>query len=289
VLIDRRQRRWILVTGALTIVALVIYFWLARSTPGGLTGGSTVGLWYGAAGSALMIFAGLLSALRRVPSWWWIGSRKAWLRGHVWLGLLSVVLILCHSGFRWGGPLEIALWLVLGLVIAAGVFGLAVQQVLPRMITTRIATEAPYEQIPHLCQEMRKRANALVEEILAGDQDVSTANLMDSQIGIAAHIRFLEFFGKEVQPFLADRYPPSCLMSDALQTENKFAYFRALPAFAEVKPKLTMLENICDERRQLADQEHLHHWLHGWLLVHIPVSLLLLVLALAHAVVSLYY
>ncbi len=56
------------------------------ATPGGLTGGSLVGLWYGIIGSALMIYAGLLSLLRRVPSWWWIGSRKVWLRGHIWLG-----------------------------------------------------------------------------------------------------------------------------------------------------------------------------------------------------------
>ncbi len=276
-------------TGALAALALGTYLWLASTTPGGITGGSTVGLWYGAAGSALMIYAGLLAALRRVPAWWWIGSRKVWLRGHIWLGLLSVVLVLCHGGFRWGGPLEIALWVVLGLVIASGIFGLALQQFLPRMITTRVTAEAPYEQIPHLCQEMRKRANALVEEILGGETEASTMNLMDSQIGIAAHIRFLEFFGKEVQPFLADRYPPTCLMANALQAESKFAYFRALPAFAKVGPKLAMLENLCDERRQLADQEHLHHWLHGWLLLHIPLSLLLLVLGAAHAVVSLYY
>ena len=52
----------------------------------------SAGLWFGSAGSLLMIYAGLLAAHRKVPSWWFLGARKTWLRGHVWLGLLSVVL-----------------------------------------------------------------------------------------------------------------------------------------------------------------------------------------------------
>ncbi len=49
------------------------------------------------------------------------------------------------------------------------------------------------------------------------------------------------------------------------------------------------LQALCDERRQLAKQKQLHHWLHGWLLVHVPLSFALLVLAIVHAVMSLRY
>src|SRR5262249_34040043 len=97
-----------------------------------------------------MIFEGLLSALRKVPAWSWLGPRKAWLRGHIWFGLLSVVFIACHSGFSWGRGLTWALWLVFLGVIITGIYGLFLQQVLPRMMTARVPHEAPYEQIPHL-------------------------------------------------------------------------------------------------------------------------------------------
>ncbi len=115
-LLDSTPRKWFLATTAIAAGAVALHAVLTRNTPGGPTGGSTVGLWYGVAGSALMVYAGLLAVLRKVPSWWWIGSRQTWMRGHIWLGLL----ILCHSGYRWGGPLEIALWVVLIAILLTG-------------------------------------------------------------------------------------------------------------------------------------------------------------------------
>ena len=47
------------------------------------------------------------------------------------------------------------------------------------------------------------------------------------------------------------------------------------------------LEDICDEARQLLRQERLHRWLHGWLLLHIPLSLALILLGAVHAVMAL--
>ena len=49
------------------------------------------------------------------------------------------------------------------------------------------------------------------------------------------------------------------------------------------------LENICEEERQLSRQRRLYHWLHAWLLVHVPLSLALLLLGGIHAVMALRY
>ena len=46
---------------------------------------------------------------------------------------------------------------------------------------------------------------------------------------------------------------------------------------------------MCEERRQLAAQERLQRWLHGWLLVHVPLSYALLLLSTVHAVQSVRY
>jgi hypothetical protein len=52
---------------------------------------------------------------------------------------------------------------------------------------------------------------------------------------------------------------------------------------------LADLQEICDERRQLIVQRKLHYWLHGWLLLHVPLSFAFLVLTAVHAVLSLRY
>ena len=49
------------------------------------------------------------------------------------------------------------------------------------------------------------------------------------------------------------------------------------------------LENICEEERQLRARSRLHHWLHGWLLLHVPLSLALLLLGAVHAILALRY
>jgi hypothetical protein len=277
-LIDTSHRRWMLVTAALGAGLTAAYVWLYRRAPGGLTGGSSVGLWYAVIGSALMVFAGLLPALRRVPSWWWLGSRQAWLRGHIWLGLLSGVVILCHSGFRWGGTLEIALWIVLIAVLASGVVGLLAQQFLPRLITTRVSAEAPFEQIPHLCLTMRRKADDLVDGLCG-----PAAGQKDEGLGS------LRFYEDEVRPFLAPEFRRAWPLADPLRAEAAFARVRALPALGAAGEQLATLAALCDERRQLGEQERVHYWLHAWLLIHVPLSGALLVLGAAHAVMSLYY
>jgi hypothetical protein len=277
-LIDSGHRKWFAATAVLALAALGVYAWVSWSTPGGLSGGSLVGMWYGLAGAALMVYAGLLSLLRRVPSWWWVGSRKLWLKGHIWLGLLSGVLILCHSGFRWGGPLERVLWVVVILTLATGVTGLVLQQILPHVLTTRIAAEAPYEQIPHLCAVLRRKADALVDRVKA-----------DAKLSEEQKARLDEFYTAEVRPFLAPRFTRSSPLAHPLQAETVFSRAQAAAGIPAVKETLAELAAFCDERRQLGEQERLHLWLHGWLLAHVPLSVILLVLGLAHAVMSLYY
>jgi hypothetical protein len=277
-LIDRTHTKWIWCTGILAVAAVGAYVALYLATPGGLTGGDLVGMWYGVAGTLLMLYAGALSLLRRVPSWWFIGSRKTWLRGHIWLGLLSGVLILCHSGGRLGGPLEQVLMAVLALTLLTGVGGLLLQQFLPRLLTLRVASEAPYEQIPHLCARMRQDADDLIEKARA---DVKLDR------GVFGHLE--QFYHDTVRPFLEAGYRRSSPLAHPLQAETVFARVRRSPGTMAVESILDRLETCCNERRQLGEQERLHFWLHSWLLVHVPLSVALLVLGAAHVVLSLYY
>lgn len=288
-LIDASHKRWIWTTCALALVTLAAYWWLDRQAPGGLTGGSTAGLAFGLLGSGLMVYAGLLSALRRVPAWSWLGARKTWLKGHIWLGLLSAVFILCHSGFRWGGWLECVLWFVLIGVLATGLFGLLLQQLLPRMITTRVTREGPYEQLPHLCKVLCRQADELVTSawnVEGGDAGMS---IVHTQMGPAAKGQLQEFYDQRLRPYLIEPFRSASPLANPLKARAAFSRLRSLPGLVTVKEHIDKLESIYEECRQLAEQERLHRWLHVWLLIHMPLSVALLVLGLVHAVMSLYY
>ena len=41
--------------------------------------------------------------------------------------------------------------------------------------------------------------------------------------------------------------------------------------------------------RQLFSQMTIHNWLHGWLCIHVPLSITLLVLGILHVIMSVYY
>jgi hypothetical protein len=291
-LIDSTHRRWIVAALALTAAALAVYL-AARFLlgPERTTGGSPIGLIYGAIGSGLMVYAGLLSAHRfrrpRRKSW----PRQTWLRGHIWLGLVSGVFLWCHSGFRWGGLLEFWLWIAVLGVLITGVVGVVLQAVLPRWMMTRVAVEAPYEQIPHLCQVMRRRADALVDGVCGPYDPVSfIENTRDAaRVAEDGKIQLRLFYERDIRPFLAARPPHRSPLLNPIQTRTRFDKVRDLGGLEEHKDKVGELADLCDERRALLDQERIHFWLHSWLLLHIPLSLAVLVVGAVHAVTALFY
>jgi hypothetical protein len=291
VLLDSTHKRWFWITLALTVLALGVWGLFNFLSPSRLTGASTVGLWYGVAGAALMVYAGLLAAHRRVPRWQWIGRRQTWLRGHIWLGLLSGALLVCHSGFRWGGPLEQLLWAAVGGTLITGIIGLALQQALPRSITRRVQSEAPYEQLPHLCRMMRRKADALVDAICADDEAAIEAASTRAFVKEAENgpLKLRTFYEQEVRPFLSPKTPRRSPLLSPLQTEARFDTIGRLGGLENCGPQLKELAGLCEERRQLADQERLHFWLHAWLLVHIPFSAAVLVLGTVHVIATQYY
>jgi hypothetical protein len=287
-LIDKSHTRWAVASLAIGVIATGVYVWAGRRDPSGARGGSTTGLWFGIFAAGLMLFAMLLSALRKVPSWWWIGARQTWLRGHIWLGALSGVLSLYHSGFRGGGPLERGLWVVLALTLATGVIGLLLQQFLPRLITTRVPSESPTEQIPHLCTVIRHRADALVDDICRQiEANPAGAATTTEEIGAKEGVR--RYYQDQVRPFLSETYRRSSPLAAPLGAETLVATVSGLARVDGVREPAAELGDLCEVRRQLGEQQRLHRWLQGWLLVHIPLSWVLLVLVVVHAFWSLYY
>jgi len=274
-IIDRTHRPLAIAALVLLVISFFIYVWYAATQPGGPRGGTAIGLMFGITGYALMLFEGLLGARKKVPVWR-LGKAQSWMRGHIWLGLLTLPLILFHGGFAMRGPLTFVLMMLFFLVYASGIFGAALQHYLPTRITSRVPLETIYEEIPHVRQQLRQEADDLVNTLEAMDVEHDDK------------VRFREAYKSSIRPFLEAPSQEGVALGDDQRSVTVFESIRrAVPA--SLHPALGDLESICDEERQLNRQRRMYHWLHVWLLVHVPLSIVLLVLGGVHAIIALRY
>ena len=306
-LIDSTHRPWIIFCIAAVLLGTGFYVPYAVLSTQGPRGGSAAGLIYGSLGSAMMLFAGLLGARKKVPTWR-VGRATAWMRGHLWLGLLSFPYILFHSGFKLGAaPLTRALMVLFIIVVASGIIGAILQEFIPRMMTARIPMETVYEQIDRVCSQLVDEAEAVTTELCSAlEGNLEFAN--QSQLAAAASAgtmggltfasaietdqRFAntirEFFNLQIKPYLLQDGGHNNALADKERTSATFQQFRVMCP-QDLWARLNDLENICEEKRELDQQRRLHRILHGWLLIHIPASYALLLLGTVHAVVALRY
>ncbi len=321
-IVDRQQSKWIGGTAAGAVVSLAVYVAYIVMSPNGPRGGSWMGLFFAAFGTGIIVFECLLGFRKNYPASR-LGRVKTWVRAHVWLGLLSFLLILMHSGFKWGHGLAGAMMWIFAVVLASGIFGIFMQNWLPRRMTELTPRETIFEQIPTVVRGLRIEADERVEFITADlGLDDDGAELIraggvkqyfdpvqkksaaekvqavverrktspqievdeDSREALRAH------YLQEIRPYLTDS--PAAYHRKLFATAQRVsAYFGHLNIIMPVASHgiLRDLEEICEERRQLLAQRRMHFWLHGWLLVHVPLSFALLLLTAVHAVVSLRY
>jgi len=308
--IDSSHRVWAIATAAMFGVALVAYVPYATRAEAP-SGGSWPGLIYGSVAFGMMLYAGLIGARRKVRVWRF-GRAQTWMRGHLWLGLLSFPLILFHAGFTFGGGLTWLLGWLFTVVVVSGLAGAWLQHTMPKRLLHNVPMETIYDQIDHVRAQLldeadtvvaeacgkleietvvpvaldayhRSAAGAVAEDATASATALATTDRIDAEE--SAPLR--EFYKSEMRGFIA-RPASTHPLADGRVAAARFEKVRALVP-AEYHAALADLENICEEERQLIRQTRLHRVLHGWLLVHVPISIALLVLAVVHVFVALRY
>ncbi len=309
-----RHVPWMVFALAATVLAITWYVADGLRRPGAAGGGTLPGLSFGIVGGAIIVFEFLLWPRKMVRAWR-VGRAEAWLRAHIWLGLLTVPLIVLHSGFRWGGLLSTMLLAMFLIVIASGVAGLLLQQLLPTVMLDELPAETIYTQIDHVLGEIRADADRLVAAVcgtasqggdgdsaVAGDDRPITFEVM-RRVG-AVEGRVLEvvlpgepvpgaelleqFYHRTVRPFLEPSGVRASTLRMPKQAERAFHELR-LRVGPAAEPAVHALEKVCEQRRQFDRQARLHFWLHSWLCIHLPVSAALLGLMALHAWKALEY
>jgi hypothetical protein len=398
-------------------------------------GGTSLGLIFGAISLGIFVFAALLGVRKKVVLWR-VGTVQRWLRAHIWLTLLTIPLVLLHSGFRLGGPMTTLLILLYVIVMVSGIYGLALQHQMPRIMMERLPAESVYEQIPHIrgqlyaaAEKMRDsfkpapakktdagapapsaakavtarstpmastaaalstptaRAKSVVGSTIIAEtvapagaavappapapaalatakpaetmgtptarvpegpipagtepaRDVAPPAITPSSVpppspvapvapvadpgqatvappakkpapampaiaakpatpaakptaslpptDAASEAALLDFLDRQILPYLAAHRGDKFRLGDHRFSQDMFRFIK-LRVTEAYRTRVEEIQAWCDERRMLDLQVKLHHWLHGWLFIHAPISFLLLMLTAWHAFVTLFY
>jgi hypothetical protein len=306
----RHSRLWIILSLLILLVSTIAYFVYAATSSRGVSGGSWQGLTFGSIGTAIILFAWLLT-VRKWRRSARVGKAYTWLQGHVYLSIVSYPVILYHAGFHWGGTLTSVLMWAFTVCYFSGVVVLIVQQIIPRLLLEEVPLETIYEQISHVARVNLLAADELMEAQVAVAATVPDLSEEDFQINQRNAARespgnLKNFYDRRIRPFLAhdlpdDRQSKSAAVVHAWLTSvahvllatprppapsaQEFATLRqSLPE--NLHPVLDMLEGYTEERRQFALQKRMQHMLHGWLLLHVPASWIMMVLIPLHAVMA---
>jgi hypothetical protein len=90
-----------------------------------------------------------------------------------------------------------------------------------------------------------------------------------------------------VKPFLIQGNRGCPKLADRIKSQAYFENLRLNFDDAAVLRAIDTMEEYCEHRRQFDLQSRLHWWLHGWLCLHLPLSLALVLLMFVHIVLAL--
>lgn len=194
-LIDRYSWRlhllWALLALVMTIGLIGWYGFESWSAGVWLGGGSLPGLVLGIVAAAIIGFEMLLwprKALRRLR----LLPTKYWMSAHLWFGFACLPLGLVHSGWHLGGWLTTLLLVLLILTVFSGVFGLIMQNVLPKAMWKRLPAETIVGEIDRVAASLVGDADQMMVAACGPRDSVMTMELGDAEL-----TRFRELLGEQ--------------------------------------------------------------------------------------------
>lgn len=232
---------------------------------------------------------------------WRLFRTKSWMKLHILIGLIGLPLVLVHSGFGFGGPLPAATMIFFLLVTFSGIWGLAMQQWLPQRILREVPSETIATQTEQTAQNLVIEADKLVKRlsnVSLVKEAVRTPSKSGRQAGLAPRLEPLvvgpaavilrDFQTRQLEPYLSRGRRSRSRLASRTEAEKQFQRLRHMVP-DEAEEIVDRLEELCDQRRQWDTLKRMNAWLHGWLLLHLPLSVAMTVLMVVHAIRALKY
>ncbi len=312
-----RHQAWLLGTSLIAIGCVILYGYAAAGQPRWPGGASKIGLAFGVIAGLIFLFEFLLwprkTSFFRTARW--LGKTQTWMHAHLWLGLLTLPLVVMHSGFAVGGTFTLVFLILYGAVMTSGILGLVLQNFLPRILLDLVPHETVASQLEVVAKQLAIDADRILSVYVEGAQATTSlsgaaaAVKEEHQVGAQRRVgtvlpvqlhpeqsltkplpspEIIRAVREVIEPYLLTGRDSRALLGTKRQNAQYFGELRRV-APPDLRDAVAVLAELCERRRQLAVQERIHSWLHGWMLVHLPLSAALMVLLIGHIFLALYY
>ncbi len=247
------------------------YWWYSqREFP---HGGSKWGIGYGIAGTALILLLAFFGIRKR----WYrstFGTLEQWMQSHIWLGVLVLIVLLFHTGFRFDDKIAVGTFVLVAIVVASGIVGAILYVTVPRLLTeveSNLSVEEISDQLNQLARSMARIASGRS----AAFQRIYDEVLRQTRPGALAGWRLL--------------------ITRLGRRKNQESDWTRLLGIVprEEQEELRQMLVISRQRRELLlrliFQQRYKNVLEFWLYIHVPFTIALLVMAGVHIVAVFYY
>jgi len=261
----RNKKRLIL--ACITMMFCALFYWVNMTfihdmlSPLYFSGWSLLSI------TLLLIAFNLRKKLSFIP----IGSAYFWAQLHIYFGFLMGFIFLLHIDYAIpNGFLELSLATIFIITFISGIFGLILSRWLPRIMRQHSETVI-YERIPSLKSRLIAEAENGFQESIKNDSEKV----------------LLDFYSDAALPFLHNTNSHWSHLwnsrKEYVNWNNKLDALRHFLNETEIA-SLESLKQLIYQKISLDTQYVGRSLLRNWLLVHIPLSYCLLLLALLHLV-----
>ena len=270
--IARSGRIWRPVFAVLLIAVVGVYVWKSRQ--GFAHGGSPIGLTYGIAGYGLILLLAFYGVRKRMYRSTF-GTLEQWLQSHIYLGILTLVILALHSGGRFHDLIAVATLVLAAIVVFSGILGSILYITVPRMLTEfegNLTPETISEQLNQLARSMARTAS---------DKSVAFQRVYNDLVG-------------ESRPGWLGGW--RLIFSSTRRTKSaapaEWARLIGLVPRSEQDELRQMLVTSRQRKElliRLLYQQRYKNILEAWLYVHVPFTVALILFGLVHVAAVFYY
>jgi Fe-S-cluster-containing hydrogenase component 2 len=233
--------------------------------------GCDLAVWFGYAGTALMVIALLYPLWKRSKIMQRLGSSQAWFDWHLMGGVVGPLFIILHSAIKLDNWVSFAFWSMI-LVVVSGVVGRYLYTQVPDLLHGKELEELEHERA------LAKLRSVVPDAVKIADHDLAhyrarVVRIAD-EMGLASAFLWVLF---------DDLRRPARHFRRRVALARTSAPRRTRAEIADHAGELMLLER----RRLLVPRAH--SWLHQWKQVHVPFTFAMMGVSIVHILVALTY